>query len=684
MRVPIKHLHRAFPELDGYTDEQCARFVRAARGSTRRDRLVRSLVLFLIIGLINVACFAFVVMLLGLSIGKNGGRLPGFGPGPRQSIAEAIAMVALLVVLVGVGPILGYLARDFLIMDRIRWILRSRGLCAKCGYSLVGLGVSAENLVTCPECGSVNTVDPSLSELQIDDAGHTRFRPEIASGVRPPLLIRMPGWCKSLARSLLRIAAGGLVIMLVACIVYEIFLRVQAREATRHFLTQEAIQRLVLEAQPAGMSADEPDALESGRALAALVREIGERVGEEPDFKRDRALMPGYWYVGMSDEQIADSSSIDDVALLERDLALRCIEELHRTDFRDVARQLCDRRRVAYTIEDTDGSVADHPWPAEPHFLWHVVYVFSADAHLARQSGDTDRFAAAIEAMLAIARIYSLHPGFSTWFRRPAIDLMVFDLLIDAFNDRFVDGLLAVALRDAIERQQSEVRYEWNYEILLKVTEDQTARLFADPSAVRLGPFSSSIRDIKERFAQRGGVASGRVGTLASNLREIEEIRGATAAAFAADPVHAPGIASAVAHPAHLVPVVNLYRMDRLLLDRLHRDLLFDGLRVMLALELFRDGNGTYPDALDELTPMYIERLPLDPFDGRPLKYLRIDPTLDGAGRAYLLYSVGADGQDDFGSTYTDPRSIQTLLWLPTRDDAIGMDVVVNQRRQKR
>jgi hypothetical protein len=69
-----------------------------------------------------------------------------------------------------------------------------------------------------------------------------------------------------------------------------------------------------------------------------------------------------------------------------------------------------------------------------------------------------------------------------------------------------------------------------------------------------------------------------------------------------------------------------------------------DGLRVMLALEIWRSQHAGYPEKLDELTPAILPNVPRDPFDcSQPLRYRR-----DGDAK-YLLYSVGFDGKDDSG-----------------------------------
>jgi hypothetical protein len=69
---------------------------------------------------------------------------------------------------------------------------------------------------------------------------------------------------------------------------------------------------------------------------------------------------------------------------------------------------------------------------------------------------------------------------------------------------------------------------------------------------------------------------------------------------------------------------------------------------VLLAVERYRRANKQWPNALADLIPAYLERIPLDPFDGAPLRYRRLD---DGV----VIYSVGPDGKDNGGKFGKDP-----------------------------
>jgi len=67
-----------------------------------------------------------------------------------------------------------------------------------------------------------------------------------------------------------------------------------------------------------------------------------------------------------------------------------------------------------------------------------------------------------------------------------------------------------------------------------------------------------------------------------------------------------------------------------------------------VALKRFQLRNRKWPETLDELVPKFTTSVPIDPYDGMPLRY---HPSADGA---YVLYSVGSDGKDDGGDpTYS-------------------------------
>jgi hypothetical protein len=67
-----------------------------------------------------------------------------------------------------------------------------------------------------------------------------------------------------------------------------------------------------------------------------------------------------------------------------------------------------------------------------------------------------------------------------------------------------------------------------------------------------------------------------------------------------------------------------------------------------LALERFLLARGKWPEKLVELVPQYLSEVPLDPFDGAPLRLVR-------KGSALIVYSVSQDKQDQGGTFLANP-----------------------------
>jgi hypothetical protein len=134
MRIPLRKIYRAFPELDRFDDAQCQRFVRQAERLVLSRRVERHVLE------IAAGSLAFVVVLL---LGEVWRRLAG-GPGSMRLLV--------LVPMLAAAPIIaGLIARDLLLRSAIRARLRS-ARCPRCEYSLLGLPVE-DGAARCPECG---------------------------------------------------------------------------------------------------------------------------------------------------------------------------------------------------------------------------------------------------------------------------------------------------------------------------------------------------------------------------------------------------------------------------------------------------------------------------------------------------------------------------------------------------
>ena len=70
--------------------------------------------------------------------------------------------------------------------------------------------------------------------------------------------------------------------------------------------------------------------------------------------------------------------------------------------------------------------------------------------------------------------------------------------------------------------------------------------------------------------------------------------------------------------------------------------------RAGIAVERFRTANGRLPDSLNELVPKWLDAVPADPFDDKPIRYKKLTKGL-------VTYSIGADLKDH-GGKERDPK----------------------------
>ena len=79
-----------------------------------------------------------------------------------------------------------------------------------------------------------------------------------------------------------------------------------------------------------------------------------------------------------------------------------------------------------------------------------------------------------------------------------------------------------------------------------------------------------------------------------------------------------------------------------------------------VALRRYQIQHGNYPTSLGDLVPELLSRIPLDPEDGKPLRY-------SVTGKTFLLYSVGPNGLEEGGNTHfqgEEPfRSTRDEVW---------------------
>jgi hypothetical protein len=94
--------------------------------------------------------------------------------------------------------------------------------------------------------------------------------------------------------------------------------------------------------------------------------------------------------------------------------------------------------------------------------------------------------------------------------------------------------------------------------------------------------------------------------------------------------------------PPSLLTRANYFSANRIGEELVKADAQRDVLKTALAASRYKAKNGAYPEKLDELVTDFLPFVPIDPFDGKPIRFKKTD------GK-YLVYSVGRDGIDDGG-----------------------------------
>jgi hypothetical protein len=624
MRLPrllTRQLYRAFPELDAYSEEQCRRFMKAAG---RGMKAWWHGVLF------------FVVAVAGLA-GAIAGGAAIFGWHDdyltrlrRDDVMVTIGADLACGLLLPIGPFGALLARDWLLQRRVRWVLRSRASCPACRYGLIGLPLSPESTITCPECGFVAEVDPSLGELTLNEHGVQQYVPSVKMPVRQ-------FWTLKRRRMVLRWAAAVIGIPLVLVLGYEGFIQWQARQA-RGLIQQLPAQLAAIRAPLAARFATALGSPgESGADVLASVNALT----SEFDLEVNQNLP-------MSSDGMTVYPDLS--VLLPRKLTNVA------DDYQAVAMKLARRIEAGYTglgvFRRLDDVRACAVLRGPGHSLEDWAYLMNARKFgmhntlrqiTARERKAWDEYAVAFETSWALIRLMRTEAtGLADIHAGLIIQAQLIEmrrLLGSGPPAELLDELGA-----AMERQHIDVPLKVMLETERVNAQLMLATVFAKPANARLGKWGLVEQ---EGWGKPPGFEQKRLGTLAGNRRALERLYDTAEAEAALPPMSRAALALVQSPTGYLLLDTSFMGVDRLV--EWHEALEVDVAcaRVQLALERFKAAGGKYPATLEELVPTYLKALPLDPMVRGPFGYKRI--ARDNDGREYLLYSVGLDGVDNGG-----------------------------------
>jgi hypothetical protein len=95
-----------------------------------------------------------------------------------------------------------------------------------------------------------------------------------------------------------------------------------------------------------------------------------------------------------------------------------------------------------------------------------------------------------------------------------------------------------------------------------------------------------------------------------------------------------------------------------------------------IALKRFERRVGKLPSELTALVPAFLSAVPLDPMDGKPLRY-RLSGT-----NSFSLYSVGLDGFDDGGDVRPKEANSKSFFWTQGKDSVWPQPATMEQLRE--
>lgn len=667
MRLLTRRIYRAFPELDRYSDEQCVRFIKSARGGAWRRAIG-----CLIVAVAASPVFVGSLMAVAPLVEGNFGWLDPLSDGPLWG--RLIGLIAFFAIM-SPGPFVVVLVRDVLLRRRVRFVLRVRGVCSECWYSLVGLPVGPDRRVRCPECGTDVEVDPSLGELAVGPDGQSRYKPEFTP---PELAGRF--WKPARRRTARRTAIWSIAVLVVVVGGtvggYEIFLRRQAAAAAAALLGQKG-----LDALPGQYGVPAPTAAkESVLDLLSRLAAIANRVAEERPAAIASAFNQPRFQVLYDNAASRARSSLQacptpaDIADA-RDWLIR----YNAAGMNDLLDQLAQRRGALIPQCIGSNGNALGPRVGSCYTAENVLPAAIANAKLALDAHDRAQAARSLEHSLALLRFLEESPvpaaGYLASFHEPdVLDLLVESLMPPVPAD-WLDTVSGI-----LDRQAVSFAPEYRAEVERFWAEQSLAWIFSDPGRVRLGKYSSSLAPYIG--AGLGTTPSGRLGTYAENKLAFDRRFDAIAARSKQEPWEragatiplAPAGASSLILPSAWMIGWSTTRAQ----DTVDASLLrLRGIRAMIAIERYREATGIYPSRRADLVPEYLATLPLDPYTGQSLMYKAIDASTDPFGRGYLLYSIGTDDVDDGGATNPGDRYFP----LKPAAGAVGSthDFVINE-----
>lgn len=573
---------------------------------------------------------------------------------PAIASMATLKWAALSVPALGIGPAMGYLVRDWYLRRSVRLILTTQGHCPGCGYNVLGLRLSEQSSVRCPECGLETVVDPSLGELVLDAKGR---HVTIVNGQRVGRVERSKNW-KRWRRVLIGLASLVIVVMPAVLGLNEVFVRRQAGRAKADLVVLEQAMRdliVSLQTAPQGPSAWAP-LMKASERVADAEREIQRRprafVGTEWNDIDQLRLMTASNRIenGRGLQRVDPDTSV--ATMLRGHAALGLLAEC------GLFQELTEASRRGCTLPwDQNGALLDPVLNGAPltvllspngHYpqlttsrMWQLVSFCNARMAVGARAGKREMVLSGYEQGLALFRISSEMPFDTLRGLRSLHAVQAGAALV--LNPELG---LAAGMRESQKRLRSSTRVANKIESGRLYWQYQVASIFQDPAYTRWGRWSKPYVDLMNTSR----MSASRLGTYDENVALVNAFHDATSQHVrgggdlgsyvwlpSADPMfELPG-------PVQWMP--SSFSFWGYVEDRVQT--CDAGLEAVLSITEFRASKGRLPESLDEVAAWKGEALPMDPMTGKPLVYRVLQRGPEREVLTYRLLSVGKNGVEE-------------------------------------
>ena len=630
MRFIASPIYRAFPELDVFTDEQCRNYLQRVYGGVRARVAV---------GLVSLVCGVGWALAVGWVCVLVSNANPG-----RTTIVGVFALAAVTAAF-GLGTLI---SRDVLLRLLVRRVLGEVGLCPSCDYSAMGLLVSVDFAVTCPECGNGIDLSSYREHCVPGIDGALRFMPPpgMVADQRRFLTAKRR---RAVVQTARRITVAFALIVGLAVLPVVALVLAESWSARSDQAARSTPERLDAALCPEGMQP-------SGESISVQLGAIAHWQAEELRAIHARALDRFAGNIRWGVPSIGSTGATETAA---KDLDSLQISGTAVTGIAMVADRIAEGRAAPMRSPAVNTGYGKE-WIrglAAPK-LWQLSDVAMAAA-IERRDGPA--FARALEWHLAALRIYASMPPFVVGSEHAAATVRVTAEALRADGG----GELALALEAAIRRQSVRPSMEAMKAEIVEWEVDGLAAWFTNPRGVVWPPWSDPPM---KWIAESSGIHW--VGLYWPQRQAIRAHAGALFEELMADPsdrnqqkASAAVFALANAGPISGAPFSGVNGYASTSLD-LRGALLERALATVVAIERFRRSEGRLPNSLDELRPRFVDAVPKDPWRKGPFVYrvLPADPAT-AWHPGYTLWSVGANGSDDDGNPLTDAVLVPAPPW---------------------